>query len=312
MTNDLIIQSKGTVLVADDSPDTLSMLNECLAKEDYTVLVAMDGAQVLAIANRIVPDIVLLDAMMPKLDGFETCKELKKNSELSEIPVIFMTGLSDSEHVVMGLEAGGVDYINKPVNLDELLARIRVHLSNSRKAKGARNALDEIGQFAFASDIHGLMLWSTVGARKMLETSFSMDSKSVISIHNMDIFLQAKIKQWLQHRPEKNSVLALQELSVPVQIRYVGQTSPGEYLFKLSQDSEIQVRNLLRDTYGLTEREAEVLFWLAKGKTNREIAQILSLSPRTVNKHLEPVYKKLGVENRTSAAAVCLQYLNAG
>jgi DNA-binding NarL/FixJ family response regulator len=288
------------------------MLNECLVKEDYTVLVAMDGAQVLAIVNRIVPDIVLLDAMMPNIDGFETCKELKKNSELNEIPVIFMTGLSDSEHVLMGLEAGGVDYINKPVNLDELLARIRVHLSNSRKAKGARNALDEIGQFAFASDIHGQMLWSTVGARKMFETSFSTNAKNTVSIHNVDEFLQAKLKQWLQHRPDKNSVLTLPELHTPLQIRYVGQTSPGEYLFKLSQDSEIQVRNILRESYGLTEREAEVLFWLSKGKTNREIAQILSISPRTVNKHLETVYKKLGVENRTSAAAVCSQYVNAG
>ncbi|MFQ3172711.1 MAG: DNA-binding response OmpR family regulator, partial [Oleispira sp.] len=99
-------ESKGIVLVVDDSADALGMLNESLANDGYTVFVAMDGIQALAVASRMAPDIVLMDAIMPNMDGFETCKALKDNSELNEVPVIFMTGLTESENVIKGFEAG--------------------------------------------------------------------------------------------------------------------------------------------------------------------------------------------------------------
>lgn len=299
-----INESKGIVLVVDDSAESLGMLNTALVDEGYTVFVAMDGAQALAIAGRMVPDIVLMDAIMPNVDGFEACREMKKNSELSDVPVIFMTGLSDTEHVLMGLESGGVDYINKPVNLDEFLARIKVHLNNSRLTRSARSALDEIGQLALACDINGQLVWTTASARDVL-AAVSSDNDWV------DEQLPEQLRYWLSHSPVKHSVLWLKGLDKPLQVRFLGRPSPGEYLLRLLDNDELSARNALREQFSLTEREAEVLFWLARGKTNREIGQILSMSPRTVNKHLEQVYKKLAVENRTTAAAVCLQYLNS-
>lgn len=296
-------ESKGIVLVADDSADVLSMLNETLASEGYTVLVAMDGMQVLAIANRMMPDLILMDAIMPNMDGFEACRALKKNAELSDVPVVFMTGLSDSEHVVMGLEAGGVDYVHKPVDLNELLARVRVHLGNSRLTRSARNALDEIGQLTFACNVHGQVLWSTVGARELLDSANQQANW-------LTILLPQQISAWLAHNPPKHSSMSLRAVDKPLQLRFLGRLSPGEYLLRLLDDDELSTRAVLRGHFSLTEREAEVLFWLTKGKTNREIGQILSMSPRTVNKHLEQVYKKLAVENRTTAAAVCLKYIN--
>jgi PleD family two-component response regulator len=107
---------RDVVLIVDDSPETLSMLNDTLDAAGITVLVALEGQQALTIAASISPDIILMDAIMPNMDGFETCRRLKENPDLAHIPVIFMTGLTDSESVVRGLEAGGVDYINKPVN----------------------------------------------------------------------------------------------------------------------------------------------------------------------------------------------------
>lgn len=288
--------SKGVVLIADDSADALGMLNEALSKAGYTVLVAMDGQQVLSITRNIIPDIVLMDAIMPNMDGFDACRQLKQNSDGRDLPVIFMTGLSDSEHVVKGLEAGGVDYITKPVKLDELMARIRVHISNSRLTRSARSALDEIGQLAFACDIHGNIIWSTERARKLL----SADDET----GRPDSVISNQILNWLARKPDKDNYVALKGLSQPIQIRYVGQSSPGEYLMRLVEDDELSTRASLREKFSLTEREAEVLYWLSLGKTNRDIAQILSLSPRTVNKHLEQVYRKLGVENRTTAAAM--------
>ena len=297
-------ESKGIVLVVDDSTDALGMLNESLVAAGYTVFVAMDGVQALAIADRMAPDIVLMDAIMPNMDGFEACRALKNNSELGDVPVIFMTGLSESEDVVKGLEAGGVDYINKPVKLDELLARVKVHLSNARMTRSAKVALDEAGQLTFACDINGSVVWSTDYARKLL-ASHSDDPTW------MQSQLPDQVKAWLCHRPEKHSSLQLKGLNKPLQINLLGRPSPGEYLMRLLDDDELVARAALKERFELTEREAEVLFWLSRGKTNREIGQILSMSPRTVNKHLEPVYRKLSVENRTTAAAVCLQYLSS-
>ncbi|MBU2964659.1 response regulator [Amphritea sp. 2_MG-2023] len=295
-------KNKGVVLIADDSLDSVGMLNEVLANEGYTVLVALDGLQALAIADLMTPDIILMDAIMPNMDGFEACLALKQNSELADIPVIFMTGLSETEDVIKGLEAGGVDYINKPIKLDELLARVKVHLNNSRMTKNARVALDEVGQLTFACDLNGVITWSTKHVRQLL-ASRSDDLKW------MELQLPLQLKAWLKHSPEKHTSLQLSGLITPLQVTFLGRPSLGEYLMRLLDDDELVARAAFKKRFELTEREAEVLFWLSRGKTNIEMGQILSMSPRTVNKHLEPIYRKLSVENRTTAVSVCLQYL---
>src|SRR6202012_2633635 len=109
---------------------------------------------------------------MPGLDGFETCRRLKGEKQLSHLPVIFMTGLSETEHVVQGLAAGGVDYVTKPIVVDELLARIRVHLTNARVAHGTRVALDATGRFLLATDGEGRLLWCTPKAKQLLADVF--------------------------------------------------------------------------------------------------------------------------------------------
>ena len=123
---------RDVALVVDDSPETLRLLTDALDSAGMTVMVAMDGAAAIRIVDQITPDIVLLDAVMPGIDGFETCRRLKRDAGLTNVPVIFMTGLAETEHIVRGLEAGGVDYVTKPIVIEEMLARIRVHLANAR------------------------------------------------------------------------------------------------------------------------------------------------------------------------------------
>lgn len=298
------MSSKGIVLVAEDSVESLGMLNETLLKEGYTVFVAMDGEQALAIANRMVPDVILMDIIMPNMDGVEACKQLKKNTELTDIPVIFMTGLSEKEHLFNSLDAGGVDFINKPIQHDELLARIKVHLRNSMSTRSAHNSLNKIGQLAFTCDSNANIIWSTSSANDLLVAAG-------INSEEQTQLMSEQIRYWLLTDPEKHTSLWLKGFDDSVQVCFLGRPAPGEYLLRFTNDNEKSIRASLSKRFSLTERESEVLFWLVRGKTNKEIGLILSMSPRTVNKHLEPIFRKLSVENRTSATASCLRFLNS-
>ncbi len=192
-------------LIVDDVPDNLALLSDALSEAGYTVLVATDGQSALDSLKKVVPDIILLDAVMPGIDGFETCVRIKQIEQVQHVPVIFMTGLTETEHVLKGFEVGGIDYVTKPIDPAEVLARVATHIRTAR--------------------------------------------------------LVAKALHVVEATPD------------------------------LTQ-------------YQLTPRETEVLGWVAKGKTNRDIGEILGMSPRTVNKHLEHIYVKLGVETRAAAAAL--------
>jgi DNA-binding response OmpR family regulator len=295
------------VLVVDDSPDTLRMLTDALEEAGMTVLVALEGSQALTIVTKITPDVILMDAVMPSMDGFEACRALKHNKMLAHVPVIFMTGLSETQHIVKGLEAGGVDYVTKPIVPDELLARIRVHLANARLANSARAALDASGRYLLAANTAGGVLWCTPQTAKLLGLAF-------VDFHGEGYMLPSDVREWLQRRARSEMAsdqvaLSSSTSAIKLQLSYVGQIAPDEILLRLLE-GEFENDNLvLKRKLALTQRESEVLMWIARGKSNRDIAEILSLSPRTVNKHLEQIYAKLGVENRASAAALAVRML---
>src|SRR5258707_4718418 len=125
-------KKRDVALVVDDSPETLRLLSDARDGAGMTVMVALDGAAAMRIVDQITPDIVLLDAVMPGMDGFETCRRLKRDAGLRNVPVIFMTGLAETEHIVRGLEPRAADYVTKPLVIAEMLARIWVHPRQSR------------------------------------------------------------------------------------------------------------------------------------------------------------------------------------
>jgi signal transduction histidine kinase len=128
MMDMLTNQSLGSILLVDDNPTNLEVLSKSLAYEGFQIAVAIDGESALEQIKYHRPALILLDVMMPGIDGFETCRRLKANPETADIPVIFMTGISDTEEKVSGLSLGAVDYITKPFQHEELIARVRVHL----------------------------------------------------------------------------------------------------------------------------------------------------------------------------------------
>ncbi|MCM2503842.1 response regulator [Aureimonas altamirensis] len=275
--------SRITVLVVDDSPDSLAVLTETLEREGADVLVARSGDAALGIVARVKPDIVLLDALMPGRDGFETCRALKADESSAGIPVIFMTGLDETEHIVRAFSVGGVDYVTKPFAVAEVIARIEVHGRNASRSRLVQRALETSGRHLVATDAQGRVSWVSAEARAALQGGARLhDDPRTIS-------------------PGETIEAAGQTL------RLLGACGPSEYLFELLDKASAQTpEDVLKQGFGLTTREAEVLIWLVRGKSNRDIATILSLSPRTVDKHLETVFRKLGVENRTSAVALAV------
>lgn len=295
------------VLVVDDSPETLGMLTEALERACWTVLVAPGGAEALRVVDHVTPDIVLLDAVMPGIDGFETCRRLKALPGLAHVPVIFMTGLRETGHIVQGLEAGGVDYVAKPIALDEMIARIRVHLANARLSSSARAALDSTGRFLLAADVNGRLRWSTPQASRLLATVFPDFTPESFDLPDA-------LRLWLAARVEGRSDQQSAPLPAPdgrsqLTLTFIGRTERDETLLRITDDSATSELGVVKERFGVTTREAEVLLWIARGKANRDIAEILGMSPRTVNKHLEQIYVKLGVENRAAAAAAAVRAL---
>ncbi len=125
-------KTKATLLVVDDNPTNVKVLIDYLHASAFKVLVAQSGEQALRRIEYVQPDLILLDVMMPGLDGFETCHLLKENEAAKDIPVIFMTALSNAEDKVKGFSVGAVDYVTKPLQQTEVLARITTHLTIRR------------------------------------------------------------------------------------------------------------------------------------------------------------------------------------
>lgn len=291
------------VLVVDDSPDSLSLIHDALEAAGIDVLVALEGKQALNIARKMKPDMILMDAIMPNMDGFETCRLIKSEPELTAIPVIFMTGLTDTADIVRGLEAGGVDYLTKPVSPAELVARIRVHLKNARVAQVAEQALDSTGQTLLTLNRLGHISWAT-------PQSYALLARTGLDDSALSQQLTPHILSWLTDIDRDNSLeCSLQHLPYPLSLKFKSWQDNGHALVKLVDGKLPTGEECLKAELGLTERESQVLFWIANGKTNREAAEILSMSPRTVNKHLEQIFVKLGVENRTAAAGIALRIL---
>jgi DNA-binding NarL/FixJ family response regulator len=295
------------VLVVDDTPETLGFLTDMLDSAGFTVLIATDGESALRLVDQITPDLVLLDALMPGLDGFETCRRLKRDGQHAALPVIFMTGLSETEHVVQGLAAGGVDYVTKPLVVDELLARIRVHLANARVAQASRAALDATGRFLMATDRAGRLLWCTPKARLLLAELFPPGDGAEVSLPSNVVDQLLRLRQ---DGPSTQPHCLVQAGARALECTMLSPIGPDELLFRLSEASAGSEQQQLQQLLGLTARESDVLLWLSRGKSNREMGEILGISPRTVNKHLETIFVKLGVENRASAAARAVRLLS--
>jgi DNA-binding NarL/FixJ family response regulator len=283
-------------LIVDDVPENLALLSDALSEAGYSVLVATDGASALELLQRITPDIILLDAVMPGIDGFETCRRIKAMEDVRHVPVMFMTGLTETEHVVKGFESGGLDYVTKPIEPAEVLARVATHIRNARLLAQASHAIDAVSHAAVSLRADGMPLWQTKQAGDWLARYFPDDPPTTRE-------LPAALRDWLRQALDTGGDAAPMMVGRDGMALHLSLSRRRHELLLLLEEKPIETTVTL-DQYQLTPREIDVLRWVAKGKTNRDIGEILGMSPRTVNKHLEHIYVKLGVETRAAATAV--------
>ena len=305
----------GLVLIVDDIPDNLAVLHDALDESGYTVLVATDGASAVARAAQALPDIVLLDALMPGMDGFEVARRLKADEATAPIPIVFMTALTDTEHVLAAFAAGGVDYVSKPVRPREVVARIAAHLQSARHARQARNALDAFGHASIAlRPADGRVLWQTPLARDLMKRHFGAGAAAAPGLAAASsvvapLHAPASLCDWVRervtraHAPEGADTWTCVTGTQRLHCSLHPASAEDEWLLVLTESNNGAAIEALSLQFRLTAREAEVLYWVAHGKTNRDIGDILGTRPKTITKHLEHVFEKLGVETRTAAAA---------
>jgi CheY-like chemotaxis protein/DNA-binding CsgD family transcriptional regulator len=296
------------VLIVDDVPDNLAMLHDALDESGYTVLVALSGPAALQRATQALPDIVLLDAMMPGMDGFEVARQLKADPQTAHIPIIFMTGLTATEHLVAALEAGGVDYVTKPIKPKEVLARMAVHLQSARERRQARSALDAFGFASITVRVNdGRLMWQTPLARDLLQRYYGTDAPTTpIPVQS---WLQRHVAQGLSgvEPPRLSIEQGSRRLTFRLHQQIGDSEGGGDWLIIMQEVSDESVIDAIALSFKLTPKEAEVLYWVVKGKINRDIGGILGSSPMTVKKHLERIFVKLGVETRTAAAGMVMR-----
>ena len=300
----------GIVMIIDDTPDNLALLSDTLSEYGYRVLVAMDGSSALEQIEYLRPDIILLDVMMPGINGFETCNRLKANPQTTNIPVLFMTALSELDDLLRGFGEGAVDYMVKPIRPPEVLARVEAQLIQARTIQRAENALNNGPYSALAIKANGIITWLPEAASRWLN-DFVMAHLLPGDV-KIEALLPALMMPWVKaqlDKPDGSDCTPFE--SIKGEFHFSAKLIPcchsGEFLLLMEKHSGHWNIDSVKHSLGLTSREAEILMWISRGKTNKEIGIILGGSPRTVNKHLEHIFEKLGVVTRAAAVSIAMQ-----
>ena len=307
-----------TVLIVDDLPANVDVVLGFLVEAGYRVLVSDGGHRALEQLARTLPDIILLDLMMPGLDGIQTCQRIKANKEWSHIPVIMMTAADELSKKLAAFEAGAVDFVTKPVQPEEVQARVQTHLQlrelqksleqkNQELAEEIELRLDaekqletSLEQALLIANQQGQVLFATGQARILLNTFFAQGS---------DKKLPHELQTWLSGPDSQRPKVVTHKKRGEIEVDHFALSKTGNVsLLRIEhRNGDNGPKALL--ALGVTAREAEVLYWITEGKTNPEISIIIDASLNTVKKHAINLFAKLGVETRTGAARLALGVL---
>lgn len=312
------------VLVVDDAPANLALLLDCLGEAGLDLRFAENGEQALAQLDHARPDLILLDVLMPPgPDGFETCRRIRARPDGGDVPILFMTSLTDKADTLRGLAAGAVDYIAKPLHPEEVLARVRVHLQLQslrraleaevgRRQRAEQQLREGLDRAVIVADRQGRIHFCSRPAREVLARHFGL-ARPAEELEGLP--LPEPLGRLVESVPPLPTAFArLPVLPLDhggsLRVRAFSEvSSEAAHVLLLLEELPATAEPAALMRLGLTAREAEVLFWIAHGKTGAEIAAILETTLATVKKHTEHVFDKLGVDSRTAAALKAVDVL---
>lgn len=301
------------ILLVDDTPAHLALLVDALEAAGHRPLVATGGEGALQRLEQIEPDLILLDMLMPGLDGLATCARLKAHPRGREIPVIFMTAVDAVEQKVSAFAAGAVDYVTKPFDTTEVRARVDTHLrlralqrrleqELAWRAEVERTLRGSLEQAVVVAGRDGRILFATQRATHVLVHGFPAAGNNRLLPRDLREIVTAGRTTRREFRG-RDGVLA---------VRVVADSSDDGLAMLWIEERRAEGDFAALRALGLTPREAEVLYWMSRGKSNPEIGIIIGAATSTVKKHAENIFAKLHVEGRSAAMLRALEVLGKG
>ncbi|MCQ9157005.1 response regulator [Acidomonas methanolica] len=308
--------SRPRILLADADPESLLPLVATLTEAGMTTLTESRGQATLDSAATAQPDLIVLDRALDGLDGFVVADRIRQNAALSHIPVLFRTEDTDPQSIVRGFSMGAVDYVSKRCSLAELLARIEAHLRAAAETRTMLLALDAGQRPTIGVRPDGSLLWYTPAAASLLSGIFVSWTPSAPLPPALATALDALARPPDGSLCRRTKTVKLSSATGStieagsLECTTAGAMPDGTMGITLQLRRPGEEERRLATRHNLTTREAQVLFWISRGKSNRDISELLGTSARTVNKHLEQIFAKLGVENRASAAVIAVKTLS--
>ncbi|WP_346854249.1 hybrid sensor histidine kinase/response regulator [uncultured Draconibacterium sp.] len=293
--------STPTVLIVDDNPNNLKIIALILRSFNYKIVIATNGEQAIEMVEKTLPDIILLDVMMPKIDGFETCRLIKAKDEYKDIPIIFITALNDTESLVKGFKAGGVDYITKPFNKDELISRVKTHLDLKYTRDSLQKTTAHLEELNALKDkmfsVIGHDLRSPLGSVRMTldflskieapdDNPFSENIKIMLKTTDEVFGLLENLLGWAKSQSNKlniskellvlkdltNSIYYLNKGSMDLkQIEFASEISDEDTLFADLNTMKIVFRNLVSNAIKFTPEKGTIKIVSKKAGDNIRI-----------------------------------------
>lgn len=321
-----------TILIVDDVVANLRLLVDHLLAEGYQIRVAESGESALKRTKAQRPDLILLDVHMPGMDGFETCRRLKADPDLAPVPVIFLTALDDMDDKVAGFDAGGVDYITKPIDTTEVLLRVRTHLelawlreqlasSNDRLERevvARTQTLSEEVARRTRSEEEKTVLLGVVGkqndqlqklthqildghARQRAALTDTLPQEINRNLAAVDLHL-GRLSARIEHKNDRD---ALDRIADHIdRIRQILNQTTRSLQEAEQAETALQTNPLL----ALSEREREVLALTVNGYSTEEIASTLHVTPSTVRSYRYRIIRKLGVKDQAGLLRFAIQH----